>query len=179
MRQYLLLLLPICLFAACASPEKPAVVTHYDKMTGQRTDLLSENLIEGEEETPRELIWLNASRVYKDREDFDYFLEVHYEATQEAGFIDIRPGQTLTILADGKELQFSGRGSMNRRHEQDGLVSEDAMYQVSADELRAISRANEVIVQVIGRNGVVQRKFAPANSERFKVFVENYVEGGA
>jgi hypothetical protein len=148
--------------------------THIDPYTGLRTDLLSENLLEGPE-PPRELIWLNASRVFKNRKDYDYYLELHYEARSETGVLDIGPGATLVLVADGHPMQFFGTGSLNRRRHENGLVSEDAIYPATGRQLQKIAESHAVTVRVIGRNGEVVRDFAPENFARFQSFVTDYV----
>jgi hypothetical protein len=165
-------------FAGCATAPVPDVVTHYDPYTHFRTDLIPENMLESKG-PPRELVWLNASRVFKDIKDFDYYLEVHYEAREETGYLNINPGASLVVIADEREIKFNGTGSLNNRKESRGLVSEDALYLASANELRAIAGAKQVKVKVIGRNGIVERDFTPANSEKFKKFVTHFVDGGS
>ena len=161
----------------CGTVQIPQVVTHYEPGTGRRTDMIPDNLLETAQQPPRELVWLNASRVFRNRVDFDYYLEVHYEAREETGLLDIKPGPSLVVVADGHEMQFSGSGSLNARRSRQELVSEDALYPVSVTELRNISRAKEVKVKVTGVNGIVEREFAAPNFERFKKFVHHYVEG--
>lgn len=162
------------LLAGCAT-KVPDVATYYDQISGYRTDLIPENLLETENPT-RELLWLNASRVFRNRVDFDYYLEVHYEALPEPGWLQINPGESLVIVADDKEMRFDGRGSLNARRTRQGNVTEDALYLAGADQLRAMARAKKVTVRVIGQNGIVQRDFTPINFERFKKFVAQYVE---
>ena len=148
------------LLAGCASIPVPDVATHYDPYTHLRTDLIPDNLLETEGQ-PRELLWPNATRVFKDQQYFEYYLEVRYEAREETGWLNIHPGVTLTIVADGRELKFRGSGSLNLRKQKRGLVSEDAIYLASADELRAVANAKAVTVKVAGQNGLVVRDFTP------------------
>ena len=164
--------------AGCATSNTPDVVTHYDRFTGFRTDIIPDNLLEVTGDV-REVVWLNASRVFKDQQDFDYYLEVHYEARAETGLINIAPGTSLVLVADSKEIKLKGSGSLNTHKSRGELVSEDALYNVSADELRAIANAQKVKVKIIGRNGLVERDFTPINFQKFKKFVTNYVDGGS
>lgn len=163
--------------AGCASIPVPDVATHYDPYTHLRTDLIPDNLLETEGPV-RELLWLNASRVFKDQQYFEYYLEVHYEAREETGWLNIVPGVSLTMVADGRELKFRGSGSLNLRKQKKGLVSEDAIYLASADDLKAIASAKAVTVKVSGQNGIVVRNFTPDNAGRFRKFVAAFVEGG-
>jgi len=165
------------LWAGCASIPVPDVATHYDPHTRLRTDLIPDNLLPTQGPM-RELLWLNASRVFKDQQVFEYYLEVHYEAREETGLLNIHPGLSLTIIADGKEFKFRGSGSLNMRKQRRGVVSEDAIFLASADELRAIAFAKAVTVKVAGQNGVVVRDFIPVNFERFRKFVTEFVDRG-
>ena len=173
--------LPVLLLgflAGCASTPLPEVATHIDRHTGIRTDIIPENLLESRAQPPRELLWLNASRVFKNQADFDYYLEVTYQATEETGYLNITPGPSLVVVADGKEMKFMGNGSLNTRKTRRGLVSEDAIFLAGPAELKDIANAKQVTVKVIGRNGIVERDFAPANFERFKKFVLYFVDAG-
>ncbi len=165
------------LLAGCATAPLPDVATHVDRYTGFRTDLIPENLIESKG-SPRELLWLNASRVFKNQTEFDYYLEVRYMATEETGYLNISAGPSLVILADGKPLTFKGSGSLNTRKTKKGLVTEDAIYLAGPSELKAIAAAKEITVKVVGRNGLVERVFAPENSQRFQKFVLYFVDAG-
>jgi hypothetical protein len=162
--------------AGCATRQVPDVATHYAQFTKLRTDIIPENLLETEGPV-RELVWLNASRVFKDRESFDYYLEVHYQAMEETGFLDIPPGETLTITADDRKLVLEGIGSRNSQATERGIVMETALYPAYADQLRAIARAKKVVVEVAGRNGRVVREFAEPNFQKFRKFVAQFVEG--
>jgi hypothetical protein len=164
------------IFIGCATPPAPDAATHYHSVTGARIDLIPDNLLEGPEPA-RELVWLNASRVFETPTSFEYYLELHYEALEQTGLIEIEPGQSLTVIADDEELVFTGNGSENLRKTKKGLVSEDALYIVQPRDLRTIARAQKVRVRVMGRNGSVQRDFGPANSQRFRTFVRRYVDG--
>lgn len=159
--------------AGCAS-KPPDVITRYQPITGVRTDLMSENMLETGQTPPREVIWLNASRVFKDiwNKKYAAYLEVSYMAREETGLIDIPFGQSLILTVDGKEMRFAGNGSYNRRGKpQPGFVSETALYEVSPDQLRQIAEARTVRVRIKGNNGLVEREFRPQNFERFREFV--------
>lgn len=168
-----LLLLAGILLAGCAT-QRPPVTTYIDPFTRARTDLMSENMLESPEPV-REIVWLNASRMFKNARDYQYYLEVDYMARAETGFLEIPPGETLVILADGEELKFNGSGSLNSRKERDEEVTERAIYVASGHQLRAIANAETVKVSISGRNGMVQRTFTPANTERFRQFVSQFV----
>ncbi len=178
MKNYLIAAGLIALLAGCSTPATPPdTATHFDPVTGLRTDLIVDNLLESDTQK-RELIWLNGSRVYTDNQDFEYYLEVEYRATAETGYLDIRPGNSLVITADDKPMEFSGYGSLNNRMERNGLVLEESIYKATADDLRQIAEAQTVTVKVIGANGIVVREFKEPNFQKFREFVNQYVEGG-
>src|SRR5512147_3266738 len=100
----------VALLAGCART-LPPVSTYYD-MSGLRTDLLDGNRLPSPVNPPREIVYLNASRIYKTPADSVYYLEVEYMAREETGLLDIPYGETLTLVLDGRPLKFSGAGSM-------------------------------------------------------------------
>ena len=55
----------------------------------------------------------------------------------------------------------------------DGVVRETAIYEVSKLLLQKISIAQSVVVQVKGRNGLVERKFTEENFDKFRRFDAN------
>jgi hypothetical protein len=172
------LFLAASLLGGCAT-KAPDVATYYDPYTHARTDLTAENVLEVQGPGPvREVVWLNASRVFMNQTEFRYYLEVEYLARAESGFLDIPPGETLVILADGQELRFNGSGSVNSRKERKGEANERAIYVASGKQLRTIAGAQSVKVSIMGRNGIVQRDFVPANFEKFRQFVQHYVTTG-
>jgi hypothetical protein len=169
MKQIICALLAVALLAGCQAT--PEVTTYVDPLTNQRTELLSENELPtpggGQ---PREIIWLNASRVPVNRTKHQTFLEVMYAANTEAGPLDIYPGRTLTVIADGQELKFSGLGSMNSRKEKGGILYESALYEAQPSDIQTIANAQKVTVLVQGKNLLIERDFGPENFERFKQF---------
>ena len=166
----------LLLLAGCAT-QAPEISTSYDPVMGNRTDLLSDNVLETPGQ-PRELIELNASRVWKNYNQADYYLEVSYMARAEVGFLEIPPGEMLTIIADGKPMKFgSGSGSTNlRKPYKKELVRERAIYPASKSALQQIAAAQQVKVQIKGDKGLIQRDFAPENLERFRKFVAAYAQ---
>lgn len=168
MKNGLALLFAAAFLAGCA--QTPDVTTYVDPTTKQRTDLLSENEL-ATPDNPREIIWLNASRVPLNRKESRINLEVVYGARPDAGYLDILPGRTLTVIADGTELKFSGIGSSNNRRERGGLIFEHALYEAKIEDIRTIANADKVTVLVRGKDLVVERDFTAENSQRFKDFL--------
>jgi hypothetical protein len=163
-----------CLLAAgCATAPAPDVTSHYDAVSGLRTDLLADNLLTAEG-PPRELIYLNASRVFRNLRDADYYLEVTYLATPQVGFFEIAPGQSLTINVDGQEMMLSGSGSSGLRRTEANVVEERAIYPVTTLQLQRIAVGENVKVRVAGRAGLIDREFKEDNHEKFRRFVTLY-----
>lgn len=154
----------------------PEVTTYRDPITGARTDILAENLLDTGEQFPREMLWLNAYRHFRNRWEYTFYLEAIYGAREEAGYLDIAPGRSLTIIADGEELSFSGLGSFEKERE-DNAVFEKARYEATALDMQKIANAEKVIVQLRGQNGAIVREFGPENTEKFQQFVQK--TGGA
>lgn len=173
-KNYLILACGLALLAGCATQQAPDVTTHIDRATGLRTDLLGDNLLESQG-PPRELVWLNASRVYRTYSDAQYYLEVQYMAREDAGYLEIPPGETLTVMIDGQPLKFSGTGGANmRKPYKDELVREVAIYPATRIQLQKIALGRDVKVQVRGNNGLVERDFSKENQERFRQFVTRF-----
>ena len=172
----LLSLAAAALFSLGGCGSMPEVTTYRNPVTGVRTDVLAENLLDTGEERPREMLWLNAYRHFRTQWEYDYYLEAIYGARREAGYLDIPPGTTLTILADGEELTFSGLGSFNKEVDGDALF-ESARYEANASVMRKIADADKVTVRLRGENGIIVRDFQPENKEKFQKFVE--LSGGA
>jgi len=164
--------LALLALAGCATRD-PDVATHYHPIDGLRADMTTDNLLDGGG-TGREMVWLNASRVFKSHNRYYYYLEVTYAATQATGYLDIQPGQSLLIVADGKEMAFSGSGSAYQRKARGELINESCLYPAEPDQIQALGKAGKVQVKITGRNGRVEREFTPANSTRFRKFAEKF-----
>lgn len=146
------------------------VTSYTNPASGRRTDILTDNLLDAPGET-REMLWLNAYRDFSDRNHFKYYLEAVYGARKEAGYLNINPGRTLTITADGQEMSFAGLGSLNP-YEEKGALFETARYEATADDIYRISRAKKVSVRLVGQKGVIVREFAAENSQKFRKFAD-------
>ena len=162
-------LLSLMFLAGCV--QTPEVTTYVDPMTNQRTDLLSEKeLIVPGQTQPREIVWLNASRLPTGRRTYQIYLEVLYAVRADAGPLDIYPGRTLTIIADQNEMKFSGLGSANSRREKDGILYETALYEAQLSDIETIANAQKVTVLIQGKAALIERDFVQENFNRFKEF---------
>ena len=169
MKNLLVLLAILAVVAGCAV-KPPPTATVYDPVTGARTDI-SENLLPSPE-TPREVVWLNFFRDGRSSRRMSYYLEAKYMAPSDAGYLEIPPGQTLTIMADGQPMKFDGNGSLNRRRTyRKDFVTETALYDTTKADLQKLASAKKIKVQIKGNNGLVERDFGPENFENLKAFV--------
>lgn len=160
--------------SGCASGPAPDLTTHVDQFSGLRTDLLSDNLLDTGDQ-PRELVWLNASRVFESERKYIYYLEVTYMAREEVGLLDINPGQSLTLIIDGETVPISGSGSLGPgKKSKDNLVQETALYKVSKILLQKIAIGRNVKVAIQGRQGLVERQLSQENIDKFQRFVTRY-----
>lgn len=160
--------------AGCATSPSSDLATHVDQFSGLRTDLLSDNLLDTGDE-PRELVWLNASRVFESDRKYIYYLEVTYMAREEVGLLDINPGPSLTLIIDGETLAVSGSGSLAPgKKSKDNLVQETAIYKVSKILLQKIAIGRNVKVAIQGRHGLVERQLTQENIDKFQRFVTRY-----
>ncbi len=173
MTRYFVLLTLLGLLAGCTAPQT-RVTSYYDQFGGQ-TDMLADNELPSPLQ-PREVIWLNAYRVFKGTQPM-YYLEVRYLATAEVGWLEIEPGQSLTLTADGQPFKFvSASGSANTRElvRKKSFAQETALYEITKDQLIKIAKANQIKVQVKGNKGLVERDFGPKNYADFRAFVTRY-----
>lgn len=160
----------VMMVAAGCATKPPATATYYDPVTGRRTDL-SENILQGPG-TPREVMWFNLFRDYTNPRKATYYVEVKYMAPKDAGYLEIQPGETLTVIADGQPTKFDGSGSLNRRKTyRKDFVTETAIYEVSKADLQKLAGAKQIKIQVKGNNGLVEREFTAENFENLKAFV--------
>jgi len=172
MKAYGILLL-LVLLTGCHTTV-PDVATNIDPITGSRTDLLSGNMLETPQNPPREVVWLNANRLYTDawNRRSKHYLQVDYMAKAETGFLEIPVGTTLILNVDGRDMKFTGNGSFNKRNSREkGFVNETALYEISRMDLRTIANAKQVKVQIKGSKGIVERDFGPENFKRFQEFL--------
>ena len=167
-----LLLVAICAgwLVGCETTPPPDVVSRTDELTGRQSHLITDNIIEDPSQNDS-LLWLNASELFTYKGASRYYIEVRFQARPERGLIEISPGQSLTITADGAALRFTGPGSAKFRKEKYGTLIENAVYTVDFPQLEQIAKAKEVKVRVSGNKGFVERHFASKNFENFREFI--------
>ncbi len=155
--------------AGCETTAPDAVVSRTDEITGRQSHLITDNIVEDPSQTDS-LLWLNASELFTYRGAAKYYLEVRFQARPERGLIEIGPGQSLTVTADGVPIRLTGPGSAKFRKEKYGTVIETAVYTVEMAQVDQIAKAKDVRVRVTGGKGFVERTFAAKNFENFREF---------
>jgi len=165
------------LLAGCAGAPETDTYTHRAAMSGPDMDMTLDNLLESSEDRSY-LVWLSAVRVRDNAWEARYYLEVRYEGANDAGFIDLAPGETLLLSVDGELMRFRGLGSDATRHETSrGTFVENALYEVDPEVIKRIAAANEVKVQVNGQARKLYREFKPINFQKFRNFVLAHMGG--
>jgi hypothetical protein len=157
------------LVAGCETAPPADVVARTDEVTGRQSHLITDNIVEDPAQSDS-LLWLNASQLFTYRGVARYYLEVRFQARPERGLIEISPGQSLTVTADGAPIRLSGPGSAKFRKEKYGTVIETAVYSIDLPQLEKIAKAKDVRVRVSGAKGFVERNFAAKNFENFREF---------
>lgn len=160
--------------AGCAGGPKSDVYSYRNDFGGPGIDLIVDNELESGDR-PTELVWLNALRTHRGAWDAIYYLEVRYEALPQTGYLEINPGDTLQLTVDGQLMKIRGNGSMNERKETDNTLIEHALYEVKVDDIRKLSKAKSIKVDIVGSHRTIHREFKPANIEKFRTFVLTYV----
>jgi hypothetical protein len=169
-KELLLTLICVGWLAGCETAPPADVVSRTDELTGRQSHLITDNIIEDPSQNDS-LLWLNASQLFTYRGATKYYLEVRFQARPERGLIEISPGQSLTITADGTPIRLSGPGSAKFRKEKYGTLIENAVYSVDFGQIEQIAKAREVKVRVAGNKGFVERQFAAKNFENFREFI--------
>lgn len=160
--------------AGCVTSQTPETASNYNAISGVHTDIIGDNLLEAPGD-PRELIWLNASRIAGRRGSPTYYLEVNYMAKTEVGWLEIPSGETLILTLDGQPVKVYSTGGANMRTKyKKNFVKERAIYKTDKELIQRIAKAKEIQVSVRGQNGLIQRSFGPENALKFQKFAETF-----
>jgi hypothetical protein len=178
-KRSLLFLVAAGALAGCSTKRPPDTTSYVSPISGLRTDLLSENMFETPDKT-LEVIELNGARVFGYNGASRFVLELDYLSSEEHGFLDIPPGETLTLVIDDSVVKLGGMGgSQSREKTKDRTVTERAFYTVDRPLFEKIAKAKKVRVEVAGNNGPpVVRWFAAVNFGRFADFVAKLDQPG-
>ncbi len=104
------------MLAGCETAPPEAVVSRTDEVTGRESHLITDNIVEDPSQTDS-LLWLNASQLFTYRGAAKYYLEARFQARPERGLLEVGPGQSLTVTADGVPIHLTGPGSAKFRKE--------------------------------------------------------------
>jgi hypothetical protein len=177
MKTTLPIVLSALFLAGCTTSYPPDIQTYRNPFKGTRTDLIAENLLEAKDQD-RDLVYLGASRSFNEANECEYYLDLTYATTTDLGYLDIGRGASLVVVADGKEMQFSGSGSANLRKKKGALLNESAIYHVQPKDLIAIGNARQAKARIVGKARMVEREFSTLNLARFKKFADEFVSTG-
>ena len=92
--------------------------------------------------------------------------------------VDVSPGESLEIEADGELFKFRVLESGIYRDfqcEPRCIYDDRAYYPASASQVQTIARAKHVVVRLVGSKRTVEREFNELNFERFREFVQKNV----
>ena len=92
--------------------------------------------------------------------------------------LDVQPGKSLFISADGRELAFTAAEDIY--HDSDCtngpcVYDDRAYYPATAEQIRRIANATAVLVQVVGSKQTVSREFNETNFEAFRNFIARHI----
>ncbi|MSR06306.1 MAG: hypothetical protein EXR93_04440 [Gemmatimonadetes bacterium] len=92
--------------------------------------------------------------------------------------VDVSPGESLVVEADGQEFKFRVPESGIYRDfscEPRCIYDDRAYYSATAAHVQAIANAKRVVVRLVGSKRTVEREFNELNFERFREFVQKNV----
>lgn len=105
-----------------------------------------------------------------------YELVIHWRGRQP---LYLEGGRTIDFWLDGKSLPFLVPDTAIRfsaRCDDGCTFDERVVVAIASRELQKIARAHNVTVRIAGRGTLVRREFNRRNLERFRQFVDRYVQ---
>jgi hypothetical protein len=167
----------LAILAGCATPPPP-VATDVNPITGERTDF-TDVLLAGSSSQPREVVYLSFFRMSPQGNSPKYYILAKYIAPAEVGYLEVPPGQTLTLEADGQPIKLDGTGSINSRkafkEKNNDYVSETAQFQISKQDMQKLGFARKISMKLRGGKLLVEREFGPENYDSIRAFVTRAV----
>ncbi|MBI4502182.1 MAG: hypothetical protein HY700_13605 [Gemmatimonadetes bacterium] len=138
---------------------------------------MSRNLVGGPQPVSGDLA-LNVEKA-GEGDSARYELFVHWTSNFR---VDIKAGQSLIVSADGREFVFTAAKKDVRRDSSCDvgpcMYDERAYYPATADQIRAIASASDVLVEITGSKRTIQRQYTETNTENFRDFVRKYLPQG-
>lgn len=119
------------------------------------------------------LVQLNAER--RDVEDQGTQFSLIVELSGGEPLL-IEAGEALTVTVNTEAVRLTGEGSAEQRRFSGTFQGEQAWFPTDSTLLRRIARGNAVEVRIRGSNGTATRRFGPANFQRFRAFVTQYLD---
>jgi hypothetical protein len=128
---------------------------------------------------PREVVYLTLFRLNSVSAPPKYYITAKYVAPAEVGYLEVPPGQTLTLFADGQDIKLDSTGSINSRkafkQKDVDFVTESAHYLISKKDMERLGFARKITVQLKGSKLLVAREFSAENYESMRAFVTRAV----
>ena len=164
------LLLTIVL-AGCATAYQ--LSTRRDDFNQYNQWRMENNLLAGAGFLSSANMYLGATKTTWDSGETQYLLAVTYRADN---WLFIEDGNSLRLIIDGEQVEYSGDGSSAYRNVlSGGRIHERAFYKVTPAQIRRIAEALEIRVRLEGNQFYAERIFSPLNIERFRAFVQQYL----
>lgn len=175
-----------CIAIFSCAPIIPNIVTAHDDFEGFTTNRMVGNRLKLYNvpdfaiimlgSTPT-ILFLDAQRYISKEGDISYSLIVDYSGPN---WLFIKSGESLILLIDNEPIKLSGTGSSIYRDVTnvvgDIRINERSIYPISPDLLKKIAYASDVQVKLIGEKLYHKAQFDSSNFDRFKEFVEKFVE---
>lgn len=142
------------------------VLTEHDDFAQRTVTRMEDNVLQ----TPgggRDWVALNAEQVQTVGDSVRYVLALEYRSTD--GWLRIRPGASLLVLADSQRVTLTGPRS--RRTRGPFGAHEEVRYPTTRALLEQIAASKEVRVRVLGSRYYVDRSFGDANFQRLRQFL--------
>lgn len=171
-RSFVAILAALCLGTGCIP--RYGVRAVEDDFEGVQIQRMHGNVL-GDPDRGGEWIELNAELFRRRGAAPRYAFVLLYRDAD--AWLRIPAGKSLLALVDGEAIALRGSGS--RRHRTTRLgrgVEEEARYEIGADVLRRMARAESVRFRIIGSREYVERVFTPENRDRLRAFVEEHMD---
>lgn len=143
------------------------VATEHDDFAQRTATRMRDNLLQAPG-GGRDWVALNAEEVRARGDSARYALALEYRS--DDGWLRIRPGASLLLLADSQRITLAGPRS--RRTRGPLGVREEVRYPTTRAVLERLAAAREVRVRVLGSRHYVDRSFGAANFRRLRRFLD-------
>lgn len=159
-------LAPLLLVLLTGCVPRYRVTTERDDFAQRTVTRMEDNLLHAPG-GGRDWVALNAEQVQSAGDSARYVLALEYRSTD--GWLRIRPGASLLLLADSQRITLTGARS--RRTRGPFGAHEEVRYPTTRALLERLAAAREVRVRVLGSRYYVDRSFSEANFKRLRRFL--------